>query len=150
MSRCDKRRNYNERTATQRRSVITLQETRTHDENRRKKEDKEDTKNVDRLNLSKNRKRVDNATRLNRVASQAEKRKHCTSRDKLRDSCSSEKISDISEEIASSACVVRKSFAILAHEVRITLNINKQKTIIKKLETNNAKLHEDLKMLRVA
>jgi len=44
---------------------------------------------------------------------------------------------------------VRKSFAILAHDVCITLNTSNQKIIIKKLIKNNARLHEDLKMLRI-
>ncbi len=43
-----------------------------------------------------------------------------------------------------------RSFAILAHDVCITLNTSNQKTIIKRLIKNNVKLHEDLKMLRIA
>jgi len=54
------------------------------------------------------------------------------------------------KKIASSAHVVRRSFAILAHDVHITLNTSNQKMIIKKLVKNNAKLHEDLEMLRIA
>ncbi len=54
------------------------------------------------------------------------------------------------KKIASSAHVVRKSFAILAHDVHITLNTSNQKMIIKRLIKNNVKLHEDLKMLRIA
>ncbi len=46
--------------------------------------------------------------------------------------------------------VVRKSFAILAHDVCIILNTSNQKMIIKRLIKNNMKLHEDLKMLRIA
>ncbi len=53
------------------------------------------------------------------------------------------------KKIASSAYVVRRSFAILAHDIHITLNINNQKTIIKRLIKNNARLHENLKMLRI-
>ncbi len=54
------------------------------------------------------------------------------------------------KKIASSAHVVRKSFAILAHDVHITLNTSNQKMIIKRLVKNNARLHESLKMLRIA
>ena len=54
------------------------------------------------------------------------------------------------KKIASSAHVVCKSFAILAHNVHITLNTSNQKMIIKRLIKNNVKLHEDLKMLRIA
>ncbi len=54
------------------------------------------------------------------------------------------------KRIASSAYVVRRSFAILAHDVHITLNTSNQKMIIKRLIKNNARLHENLKMLRIA
>jgi len=54
------------------------------------------------------------------------------------------------KRIASSAHVVRRSFAILAHDVHITLNTSNQKMIIKRLIKNNARLHENLKMLRIA
>ncbi len=54
------------------------------------------------------------------------------------------------KKIASSAHVVRRSFAILAHDVHITLNTSNQKTITKRLVKNNARLHEDLEMLRIA
>ncbi len=45
---------------------------------------------------------------------------------------------------------MHRSFVILAHDVCITLNISNQKIIIKRLIKNNARLHEDLKMLRIA
>jgi len=45
--------------------------------------------------------------------------------------------------------VMYKSFVILTHNVCIILNINNQKIIIKRLIKNNAKLHEDLKILRI-
>ncbi len=61
-----------------------------------------------------------------------------------------EKIQTWVKRIASSAHVVRRSFAILAHDVHITLNISNQKMIIKRLVKNNARLHEDLEMLRIA
>ncbi len=54
------------------------------------------------------------------------------------------------KKIASSAHVVRRSFAILAHDVHITLNTSNQKMIIKRLVKNNMRLHEDLEMLRIA
>ncbi len=54
------------------------------------------------------------------------------------------------KRIASSAHVVRRSFAILAHDVCITMNTSNQKMIIKRLIKNNMKLYEDLKMLRIA
>ncbi len=54
------------------------------------------------------------------------------------------------KKIASSTHVVHRSFAILAHDVHITLNTSNQKMIIKRLIKNNARLHEDLKMLRIA
>ena len=54
------------------------------------------------------------------------------------------------KRIASSVHVVCRSFAILAHDVHITLNTSNQKMIIKRLIKNNARLHENLKMLRIA
>jgi len=54
------------------------------------------------------------------------------------------------KKIASSAHVMHRSFAILAHNVHITLNTSNQKMIIKRLIKNNVKLHENLKMLRIA
>ncbi len=54
------------------------------------------------------------------------------------------------KKIASSVHVMHWSFVILTHDVHITLNISNQKTIIKRLMKNNARLHEDLKMLRIA
>ncbi len=54
------------------------------------------------------------------------------------------------KKIASSAHVVHRSFAILAHDVHITLNTSNQKMIIKKLIKNNARLHKNLEMLRIA
>ncbi len=54
------------------------------------------------------------------------------------------------KKIVSSAYVVHWSFAILTHNVCITLNTSNQKIIIKRLMKDNARLHEDLKMLRIA
>ncbi len=53
------------------------------------------------------------------------------------------------KKIANSAQIKHWSFVILMHDVCITLNINNQKTIIKKLMKNNTKFHDDLKMLRI-
>ncbi len=50
-----------------------------------------------------------------------------------------EKIQTWVKRIVSSAHVVCKSFAILAHDVCITLNTSNQKIIIKRLLKNNAK-----------
>jgi len=38
---------------------------------------------------------------------------------------------------------------VLAHEIHITINISNQKVIIKRLIKNNARLHENLKILRI-
>ncbi len=61
-----------------------------------------------------------------------------------------EKFQTWMKKIASSAHVVRRSFAILAHDVHITLNTSNQKMIIKRLIKNNVRLHKDLEMLRIA
>ncbi len=54
------------------------------------------------------------------------------------------------KRIASSAHVMHWSFAILTHDVHITLNTSNQKMIIKKLMKDNARLHKNLKMLKIA
>ena len=54
------------------------------------------------------------------------------------------------KKIADSTHVMRWSFAILTHDICITLNTSNQETIIKRLMKDNARLHEDLKMLRIA
>jgi hypothetical protein len=46
MSERDKRRSNNEKAISQRQIVITLQEMKSHDEDSRKKENKEDTKEI--------------------------------------------------------------------------------------------------------
>jgi len=46
MNERDKRRSNNERVILQRQIVIALQEMRSHDEDSRKKENKEDTKEI--------------------------------------------------------------------------------------------------------
>lgn len=52
--------------------------------------------------------------------------------------------------IAGSAQVMRRSFAVLAHDVRITLDTSNQETAIKKFVKENARLHESLEILRIA
>lgn len=44
---------------------------------------------------------------------------------------------------------MHQSFMILTHDVCITLNTRNQKDVIKRLKMNNAKFHEDLKMLKL-
>ena len=53
------------------------------------------------------------------------------------------------KRIANSTRIVHRIFAVLAHEVHITININNQKVIIKRLIKDNARLHENLKILRI-
>ncbi len=59
------------------------------------------------------------------------------------------KIQTWAKEIASSTCVARQIFAMLTHEVHITIDMNNQKKIIEKLIKDNMRLHEDLKVLRI-
>jgi len=61
-----------------------------------------------------------------------------------------EKSQEWAKGIAGSAHVVRRSFAILAHDVRITLDTSNQKTAIKRLVKDNARLHGGLEVLRIA
>ncbi len=53
------------------------------------------------------------------------------------------------KEIARSTRVTRRIFAVLAHEIRTTIDTSNQKKIIERLIKNNARLHEDLKVLRI-
>ncbi len=53
------------------------------------------------------------------------------------------------KEIASSTCVARWTFAMLTHEVHTTINMSNQEKIIERLIKDNARLHEDLKVLRI-
>ncbi len=53
------------------------------------------------------------------------------------------------KEIASSTRVARRIFAVLTHEVRTTIDTSNQKKIIERLIKDNARLHEDLKVLRI-
>ncbi len=49
----------------------------------------------------------------------------------------------------SSTCITRWIFAMLTHKVHITIDMNNQKKIIERLIKDNARLHEDLKVLRI-
>ncbi len=53
------------------------------------------------------------------------------------------------KEITSLTCIARWIFAVLTHEVRTTINMSNQEKIIEKLIKDNARLHEDLKVLRI-
>ncbi len=59
------------------------------------------------------------------------------------------KIQTWAKEIMSLTHVTRWIFAMLIHEVHITINMNNQKKIIERLIKDNMKLHEDLKVLRI-
>ncbi len=53
------------------------------------------------------------------------------------------------KEIASSTHVTRRIFAVLTHEVHTTIDMSNQEKIIERLIKDNARLHEDLKVLRI-
>ncbi len=53
------------------------------------------------------------------------------------------------KEIASSTRVARQIFAVLTHEVCTTIDMSNQEKIIERLIKDNARLHEDLKVLRI-
>ncbi len=53
------------------------------------------------------------------------------------------------KEIASSTRVARRTFAMLTHEVCTTIDISNQEKIIERLIKDNARLHEDLTVLRI-
>ncbi len=53
------------------------------------------------------------------------------------------------KEIANSMRIMHWIFAVLAHEIHITIDTNNQKVIIKRLIKDNVKLHENLKILRI-
>ena len=59
------------------------------------------------------------------------------------------KTQEWAKEIVNSTCISRRIFAMLTHEVRTTINMNNQKKVIRKLIKNNARLHENLKILRI-
>ncbi len=53
------------------------------------------------------------------------------------------------KEIMNLMCIVHRIFAVLTHEICITINTSNQKVIIKRLIKDNARLHENLKILRI-
>ncbi len=53
------------------------------------------------------------------------------------------------KEIANSMRIVRRIFAVLTHEIHITIDTSNQKVIIKRLVKDNARLHENLEILRI-
>ncbi len=97
MSEHDKKRSNNEKVIFQKWIVITLQEIKDHDKDNRKKENKEDTKEIYWTNFSRNYKCVNSSKRFNHVSLQAWKRKHYTSCIEFRDLSKSEKISDMNK-----------------------------------------------------
>lgn len=52
--------------------------------------------------------------------------------------------------LAGTAKVLRKSYAVLVHGVRTTLDTSKQELAVKQLERDNGRLHPGLEILRVA
>lgn len=107
------------------------------------------TKEVSWSDLLKNQKHVNDATLFNHVILQTQKQRHCTACSEFESLNSFEKVTEMSKEIANSAHIMHWSFVILTYDVHVTLNINNQKTFIKKLIRDNTKLHEDLEMLRI-
>ncbi len=53
------------------------------------------------------------------------------------------------KEIANLTRIMHQIFVVLAHEIHITINTSNQKVIIKRLVKDNARLHENLKILRI-
>ncbi len=97
MSEHDKKRSNNKKVTLQRWIVIASQEMRSYDEDSRKKENKEDIKEIYWTDSSRNHKHVDNLKKFNHVSLQAWKRRHHTSRSELRSLSKSEKISNMSK-----------------------------------------------------
>jgi len=75
-----------------------LQETWNYNENSEEKRSERNTKEINQSDLSRNCKCVNDAMKSNNVALQAWKWRHCTSRDELKSSSSSRKVSNMSEE----------------------------------------------------
>ncbi len=53
------------------------------------------------------------------------------------------------KEIMNLMCIVHRIFAVLTYEIHITIDTSNQKVIIKRLVKDNARLHENLKILRI-
>ncbi len=59
------------------------------------------------------------------------------------------KTQEWAKEIMNLMCILQWIFAMLTHEMCTTIDMNNQKKVIRKLIKNNAKLHENLKILRI-
>ncbi len=59
------------------------------------------------------------------------------------------KTQELAKEIANSMCILRWTFAVLTHEIHTTIDMSNQMKVIRKLIKNNARLHENLKILRI-
>ncbi len=59
------------------------------------------------------------------------------------------KTQEWAKEIANSMRILRWTFAVLTHEMHTTINMSNQMKVIRKLIKNNARLHENLKILRI-
>ncbi len=59
------------------------------------------------------------------------------------------KTQEWAKEIANLTRISWWIFAMLTHEMRTTIDMNNQKKVIRKLIKNNARLHENLKILRI-
>ncbi len=59
------------------------------------------------------------------------------------------KTQEWAKEITNLMCISWWIFAMLIHKMCITIDMNNQKKVIKKLIKNNARLHENLKILRI-
>ncbi len=59
------------------------------------------------------------------------------------------KTQEWAKEITNLMCISWWIFAVLIHEMCITINMNNQKKVVRKLIKNNVRLHENLKILRI-
>ena len=59
------------------------------------------------------------------------------------------KTQEWAKEIVNLTRILQQIFAMLTHEMHTTINMNNQKKVIRKLIKNNARLHENLKILRI-
>ncbi len=59
------------------------------------------------------------------------------------------KTQEWAKEIVNFTCISWWTFAMLTYEMRTTIDTSNQKKVIKKLIKNNARLHENLKILRI-
>ena len=152
MSRRDKRRSNSKKATSQRWIVITLQKMRSHDEDSKKKENREDIKEIYQTDSSRNYKHVDSLKRFNHVSLKAWK---LESENIILHTVSSEIWANLkrfqawAKKIANLTYIVRWIFAVLTHEIHITINTSNHKVIMKRLIKDNTRLHENLKILRI-